>query len=394
MIKEQSILLEKLQTIFTPDSEVKKDAWKMLSEIGLPSKKSESYKYTQITSTLEKKADFDLNQEKSFDKKELYKTAGSHLVVINGVYSKKDSQIEPGLIVQSQEVTEGKHDPFSLLNTAFSPEEITIGADKAVSPIFIYHVNSRGFSNPRVKVSASKSQEIAVVEKSINEPETFTNSYLSFDLDENSKINYSKIQAYGDQAYVHETIFAEQLRNSRFHSNIFTFSGGLVRNNITINLNGENCEGYMHGLYILDGKSHVDINTSVDHLKPNSYSNELYKGILDEKSIGVFNGKIYVRPDAQKTNAFQTNNNILLSDDASIHTKPQLEIWADDVKCSHGCTSGQLDEDAIFYLRSRGISEKNSKAMILNAFAVETTAHIPVQELKEEVELLISNKLI
>ena len=394
MIKEQSILLEKLQAIFNSDSEVKKEAWKMLSEIGLPTKKSESYKYTQITATLEKKADFSTGGESGFDKKEFYKTDGSHLVIVNGVYANQDSQVELGLIVQSQEVTEGKHDPFSLLNTAFSPEEITIKAEKTTSPIFIYHVNSKGFSNPRIRVSASKSQELDIVEKSINEPGTFTNSFIAFDLDENSKINYSKIQAYGSESYVHETIFADQLRDSRFHSNIFTFSGALVRNNITINLSDENCEGYMHGLYILDGKSHVDNNTSVDHLKPNSYSNELYKGILDEKSTGVFNGKIYVRPDAQKTNAFQTNNNILLSDDASIHTKPQLEIWADDVKCSHGCTSGQLDEDAIFYLRSRGISEKNSKAMILNAFAAEATTHIPVEELKEEVELLISNKLL
>jgi len=394
MIKEQSILLDKLESGLDTSSTVRMDAWKMLQEVGLPSKKSESYKYTQITSILEKKANFDLGEQKAFDKRDLYKTSGSHLVIINGVFSKSDSAIENGVLVDTQEVTEGKHDPFSLLNTAFSPEEITIKTEGKVSPIFLYQVNSVGFSNPRIKVSASKSQEISIVEKSINEPNTFANSSISFDLDENSKINYSKIQAYGQESSVHETIFAKQLRDSRFYSNVFTFSGGLVRNNITISLEDENCEGYMNGLYILDGKSHVDNNTSVDHLKPNSYSNELYKGILDEKSTGVFNGKIYVRPDAQKTNAFQTNNNILLSDDASIHTKPQLEIWADDVKCSHGCTSGQLDEDAIFYLRSRGISEKNAKAMILNAYAAEATSHIPVPELKEEVEQLISNKLI
>ncbi|MEP1095698.1 MAG: Fe-S cluster assembly protein SufD [Cyclobacteriaceae bacterium] len=394
MIKEQSILLDKLENSLDSSSKVKKEAWEMLQEVGLPSQKSESYKYTQITSILEKKADFDLVEQKTFDKKELYKTSGSHLVVINGVFSKPDSLVESGVFVDTEEVTEGKHDPFSLLNTAFSPEEITIKTKGEVSPIFLYQVNSVGFSNPRIKVSAGKSQEISIVEKSINESNTFCNSYISFDLDENSKINYSKIQAYNEDSLVHETIFAEQLRDSRFYSNIFTFSGGLVRNNITINLADENCVGYMNGLYILDGKSHVDNNTSVDHLKPNSYSNELYKGILDEKSTGIFNGKIYVRPDAQKTNAFQTNNNILLSENASIHTKPQLEIWADDVKCSHGCTSGQLDEDAIFYLRSRGISEKNAKAMILNAYAAETASYIPVKELKEEVEHLISNKLI
>lgn len=167
----------------------------------------------------------------------------------------------------------------------------------------------------------------------------------------------------------------------------------MVRNNLTINLEDENCEGHMYGIFLLDKKSHVDNNTSVDHLKPNSFSNELYKGILDERATGIFNGKIYVRQDAQKTNAFQSNNNILLSDDATLHTKPQLEIWADDVKCSHGCTSGQLDEDAIFYLRARGIHEKSAKAMLLNAFATEAMNHIGSEAVENEVKGLIDKKL-
>ncbi len=393
MIKEQSILLDKLKEVFDPQSGIRQEAWKMLLDIGLPTKKSEAYKYTQITNILEKKLNLGLSEENAFNKTSQYETAGSHLVIRNGVVSKEDSKIEDGVVIESKEVTEGKHDPFSLLNTVFSPEEISIRVEKPSSPIFIYHINSIGFSNPRIRVSAGKNQEIDLVEKSFNSEGTFTNSYTSFDLDVNAKVSYSKIQTY-DDCFVHETIFAQQKRDSRFTSNIFTFSGTLVRNNITINLDDENCEGHMNGLYLLDSKSHVDNNTSVDHIKPNSYSNELYKGILDEKSTGVFNGKIYVRPDAQKTNAFQSNNNILLSDDATIHTKPQLEIWADDVKCSHGCTSGQLDEDAIFYLRSRGISEKNAKAMILTAFASEAISQVPVQELKDELESLITQKLL
>ena len=167
----------------------------------------------------------------------------------------------------------------------------------------------------------------------------------------------------------------------------------MVRNSMTVNIEDENCEAYMFGLFLLDKRSHVDNNTSVDHQKPNTYSNELYKGILDERSTGVFNGKIYVRQEAQKTNAFQANNNILLSNDATLNTKPQLEIWADDVKCSHGCTSGQLDEDAIFYLRARGIDEKSAKGMIINAFAGETMEHLHIDEVKEEVQSLIDQKL-
>ena len=218
-----------------------------------------------------------------------------------------------------------------------------------------------GFSNPRVRVKAAKNQELIVVEKSFNDSGVFVNSFISFEVGANAKITHSKVQAYDQETISHESIFVDQERDSRFYTNVFSFSGGLIRNNLTINLNGEHCESHMYGLYLLDAKSHVDNNTAVDHIMPNSYSNELYKGILDEKSTGVFNGKIYVRPDAQKTNAFQSNNNILLTDDATVNTKPQLEIWADDVKCSHGCTTGQLDEEAIFYLRSRGIGEKKSQ---------------------------------
>lgn len=394
MIKEQSTFLKELSENFEPKSKAQKDAMDMLLEVGLPTKKSEAYKYTPIASLLEKRVDLTIDLATSFDTKQFYKTSGTHLVLVNGVLDQNTSIVQEGVSVTSHEISEGKHDPLSLLNTALSSGEITIEADKNPEPIFVYQVNSIGLSNPRVKVAAKENQELTIVEKSYNEPKTFTNSYIEFDLSKNSKVNYSKIQAYDPESYAHETVFAKQVRDSRFYSNVFSFSGGTIRNNITLNLDDENCEGHMHGLYLLDGKTHLDNNTSVDHMKPNSYSNELYKGVLDEKSTGVFNGKIYVRADAQKTNAFQSNNNILLSDDATVNTKPQLEIWADDVKCSHGCTSGQLDEDAIFYLKTRGIGERNAKAMILNAFAIETLTEVTIPEVKEELQSLIEKKLL
>jgi Fe-S cluster assembly protein SufD len=149
----------------------------------------------------------------------------------------------------------------------------------------------------------------------------------------------------------------------------------------------------MYGLYVLHGETFADNHTVADHRKPNSYSNELYKGVLEGKSKGVFNGKIFVRPNAQKTNAFQSNRNILLSDLATINTKPQLEIWADDVKCSHGCTTGQLDEEALFYLQSRGIRKDTARAMMLYAFAVEVLETIKNEELKSFLDSLISERL-
>src|SRR5690606_23836772 len=164
---------------------------------------------------------------------------------------------------------------------------------------------------------------------------------------------------------------------SRVNSYTFDLDGQLLRTNLHLIIDGEGIESHMYGLYLLKGNTLADNHTVVDHKKPNSFTNELYKGILDDNSKGVFNGKIYVRPLAQKTNAFQANRNILLSDKATINTKPQLEIWADDVKCSHGCTSGQLDEEALFYLQTRGIDRNSARAMMLYAFAAEVSEKIP-----------------
>lgn len=149
----------------------------------------------------------------------------------------------------------------------------------------------------------------------------------------------------------------------------------------------------MYGLYLIHGNTLADNHTTVDHKKPNSYSNELYKGLMDDKSKGVFNGKIFVRPDAQKTNAFQSNNNILLSENASVNTKPQLEIWADDVKCSHGCTTGQLDEQALFYLRSRGLSKDKAKAILLMAFVAEVIESVKEESIRKYLQQLVSKRL-
>ncbi|MEM7299290.1 MAG: Fe-S cluster assembly protein SufD, partial [Bacteroidota bacterium] len=390
---EASTLLEILAPSAGSSPEQVK-AWEMLQEVGLPHKKSEAYKFTPITSTLEKKVDWSLKGSDNYNKNQIYNEKGSHLVLINGEYNEILSSISKDLAVQTREVTEGKHDPFSLLNASLATNELII-ISGSEHPVFIYHFNANGVSNPRIKVQVKSGDTVRVIEKLISDSamETFTNSYLEFEVEKNAFAYHSKVQNYHDKAYSHETVFARVNRDGQFYNSTFSFEGAMVRNNLVINLEGENCEGHMYGLFLMDKKSHIDNNTTVDHLKPNSYSNELYKGILDEKSTGVFNGKIYVRQDAQKTNAFQSNNNILLSEDATIHTKPQLEIWADDVKCSHGCTSGQLDEDAIFYLRARGIDERSAKAMLLNAFATETMEHIKVESIRNEVQELIDQKL-
>jgi Fe-S cluster assembly protein SufD len=184
-----------------------------------------------------------------------------------------------------------------------------------------------------------------------------------------------------------------QKRNSNFKIHTLTTGGKLVRNNLKIELQEKNCNAYLNGLYIVSGDSHVDNHSFVDHASPECYSNELYKGVLNGNGRGVFNGKIFVRKDAQKTNAYQSNKNILLSDDAVMNSKPQLEIYADDVKCSHGATTGQLDPEALFYLRSRGISEANSKAMLTQSFAGEILESITLDAAREKAEELVLEKL-
>ncbi|MDE0471176.1 MAG: Fe-S cluster assembly protein SufD [Ekhidna sp.] len=371
-----------------------REAWKMLTEIGLPHKKSETYKFTPIVLILEKNIDWDLNSKSTFCDKKLYAAKGSHFIFINGVLNEKLSQVQGDISFAIEDVKEGRHDPLSLLNTSLASNELVITSGTE-SPVFIYHFNSVGISNPRVRIKVKSGESIQLIEKLFETNEnTFTNSFIHFEVAENAFVCHSKVQNYNSSTYSHETVAANVENNGRFYNNTFSFEGALTRNNLIINLNGQNCEGHMYGLFLLDKKSHIDNNTTVDHIQPNSFSNELYKGILDEDSTGVFNGKIYVRQDAQKTNAFQSNNNILLSEGATLHTKPQLEIWADDVKCSHGCTSGQLDKDAIFYLRSRGIDYKAAKAMLLRAFAEETLEHVKLETIKHEVLDLINQKLL
>ena len=184
-----------------------------------------------------------------------------------------------------------------------------------------------------------------------------------------------------------------QADKSVFTANTVTANGGFVRNNLNIKIDGEYAEANMYGLYIPNGKQHIDNHTVVDHAKPNSNSNELYKGILKGKSTGVFNGKIFVRQDAQKTNAFQSCKNVLLSEDASMNTKPQLEIWADDVKCSHGTTVGQLNDDALFYMQARGISKDSARALLTLAFAQDVIDKFEIVAIKEYLQALIEEKI-
>ena len=221
----------------------------------------------------------------------------------------------------------------------------------------------------------------------------FNNHVTEIFVAENAHFEHFNIQNEHDKLTLVNTTQVHQFRDSVYSNAIFTFNGNIVRNNTNTILDAENILANLWGLFMPSGTSIIDNHTIVDHAKPHCNSNELYKGVLNDKGIGVFNGKIFVREDAQKTNAFQSNRTILLSDEATINTKPQLEIFADDVKCSHGATSGQLDAESLFYLRSRGLSEKSAKALLVNAFASEVLENINNEALKLYLEEQISLKL-
>jgi Fe-S cluster assembly protein SufD len=396
--------------------DLRSEGWAAFAKQGWPTRRNEEYKFTALDTFFNKKFDFTkIADHKAVESTEIqskfYSIEGYHLVFVNGDFNRDASKIPTNeLSIRSFEdlqanelkqiVAKAKDVRATVaINQSFLGNGLVINVPKSSNPlpVFIYHFNSAtgaSMSHPRIHISAEENAHIRCFERTFNDSEShFSSSVMTFDVARHANIRFTKIQDFGKNDLVLDNMFVDQAADSHFFANTFSFSGGLIRNNLEININGEHAEANMYGLYLLDGHSHVDNHTVVDHKVANCNSNEMYKGIVDEHSTAVFNGKIFVRQAAQKTNAFQANNNVSLSDQATIHTKPQLEIWADDVKCSHGCTIGQLDEEALFYLKSRGIKPSAAKAMLLNAFAEEALAHIQQDEIKNEIVEMIHNRL-
>ncbi len=383
----------------------------------------EEYKYSPLLRKVSKK--FDIlrvdsykEKKKNIDKKILnqYKNQYS-IITINGLFQKNESKIPSGISVNTfnklhntdkkffhkffNNQDDSKSDIFTSINTINYKESLLIKIDKNYSKKdhinilnFIISNSSESINHIRKLIVSNQNSKSVFIEEfiSLDSIENFSTSVTEIFQEENSEIEYLNVQ--NDKNNFHfNSINISQKQNSISNCFTFSYSGALVRNNLNIKLKEKNCYSNMYGFYALRKKSHVDNHTTVDHIDENSISNEHYKGIMDNNSNGVFNGKIFVRKKAQKTNAFQSNNNILLSDEAKINTKPQLEIWADDVKCSHGCTVGQLDKEAIFYLQSRGISREKAISMLLGAFSEEIIEKIENQFVKQKIKKLTYKKL-
>ena len=291
-------------------------------------------------------------------------------------------------------------DSILQLNKALAQNGFTISVDKNTvleSPIEIlfFATTENNFSQYRNLISVGDNTEVKFVERiqTLNDSTSMVNHFTQIHCAKNTKVEYNKIQNNTPESRLIDTVNVYQEQDSTCDINTLIFGGSFTRNNLNFEQNGSNCESNMNGISILDDNQLADNHTFVDHKSAHCRSNEMYKGVYLGHSKGVFNGKIMVRPDAQKIDAFQSNNNLLLSDNSTIDSKPQLEIYADDVKCSHGCTIGQLDEKALFYMRSRGIGIEEAKAVLTYAFASEAIENISVEEVKLLAQKLLAQKL-
>jgi Fe-S cluster assembly protein SufD len=284
---------------------------------------------------------------------------------------------------------------FTALNTALATDGavIVIAANTVIDkPIHLMFISDSGAENASVQtrnlIFAERQSQCTVIESytGVGGDNYFTNAVTEVFVAEGARVSHYKLQTEARNAFHVGTIQVHQKRDSRYESFSFATGGKLARTNIYTTLAGEASEAVLNGLYMCDGSQHIDHQTRIEHVAPNCPSHELYKGILDGNSHGVFNGKVYVHPEAQKTDGKQSNNNLLLSDGARVDTKPQLEIFADDVKCTHGATVGRIDELALFYMRSRGIGPAQAKRLLTYAFAADVLEKIELESLKEALE--------
>jgi Fe-S cluster assembly protein SufD len=381
-----------------------------VNELGLPTMKMEVWKYTLIRKAFK-------DGQLPFIASGIKATAdqlpagipsdAALLVYLDGEYQAHLSRLpeqqglrfSPTAPVNAADIAISKDTgTLQAMHHAFTPAVLDIHVNGMVEKtLCIVHLLSGrpGIFQPTQHIRVEKNAAIHIFEytTTAGEGATVGNLLTHINVGENASCHYHKLQGISDKQFLIDRTEITLQANARMYHGAFSFGGDIIRNDLNIKIQGQNTEAYLDGLYLLQGNTHVDNATVVDHAVPNCYSNELYKGIISDFATGVFNGKIIVRPDAQKTNAFQSNRNILLSEGANIYSKPQLEIFADDVKCSHGATSSRLDSTETFYMQSRGISKQQAEALLVYAFAAETLKHINDQSIKELIEKKIANKL-
>ncbi len=404
--------------------EIRSVAFQNFTNLGFPTVKHEEWKYSNVGAI--SKTNYDFKAKSDFSQTDLEQIPlphlkGNILYFVNGIYHPELSEIisdakKIQILPFSQAIAENHEiivnyfgklannqgEAFTALNTALASDGVVIKVKKhqiVEEPIILRFISDSRQGNVGanvrnlIVVEENAQVKIAEAYRTMGEEKVFVNSVTEIVVEKSAMVDYYKVQNESDHSHHIGTTQVWQGESSYFYAATTTLNGGFVRNNLNIVLGGEHVESHLYGLYVPNGKQHVDNHTLVDHQMPNCESNELYKGILMDKSTGVFNGKIFVRQDAQKTNAYQNCRNVVTSDEAVMNTKPQLEIWADDVKCSHGTTTGQLNDDAIFYMQARGIPKKEAVRLQLLAFAQDVVSQIKIDSIREYIEELIHEKL-
>ncbi len=300
----------------------------------------------------------------------------------------------------AQIATHNQHG-FSHINTAFFKDGLfvyvpdNVRVEETIQLIKMVNSTSKLMINSRNLVVVGKNSHLSLMhcDDSVNHQSSLINTVTEIFIDENASLDLYKLQNINDETCLINSTSVTQMRDSRMKVNVITLNGGTIRNELNVDLQGEGAEADLNGIYLMDKKQQVDNQVYVNHAKPHCNSSELFKGVLDESSSAIFNGYVHVNKDAQKTNAFQRNNNILMTEDAKVDTMPFLEIYADDVKCSHGATVGQLDNEAMFYLMQRGISQKDARMLLMYAFAAEVTDKIDIAPLRISIEDMVKKRL-
>jgi Fe-S cluster assembly protein SufD len=429
-IKEKTTFKEQLLAHFMQrlpslygDATLRNESARFFSENGFPTRRWEDYKYIAPDTLFKKEFGFRTELMRGISMSDVEKLTivkDAHvLVIVNGIFVPELSskaELPAGITVSSiagavatdkrAQQHYGKYahadkDPFAALNTALNEGGIFIHAAKnavAEKPFHLLHITdneTEAFFQPRNLVVVEENAQATIIEsfETIGPVRSFNNALVEIAIAPGGKLDHYRIQEGGESGQLLSTVQADVAGNALYNTYTFILGGTWVRNNLEVVMSGRNGEAHLYGLYLLNGTQVADNHTVVDHKVPDCMSNELYKGVVSGKATAVFNGKIFVRPDAQKTNAFQTNRNILLSDDATVNTKPQLEIYADDVKCSHGTSTGRIDEESMFYLRSRGIGKEDAHALLIRAFAEEVVNHVKIEALREYIDKRIDDLL-
>jgi Fe-S cluster assembly protein SufD len=405
----------------------REEAFNYFRKSGLPGNRDEKWRnsllpkqYDQTYTIEDSPVEFNKSASEIFEC-EIHGYSAHIVSMLNGWYysQSKDTMMtfEDGVIVGSiltaqkefpelfekhyGKIADFKKNGFAAINTALFRDGIfiyvpdNVEVKNAIQLLMMVSRDDQLLMNSRNLIVMGRNSKLQFMhcDDSINHDSSFVNTLTEIYVGENSSFEMYKLQNINNETTLMNSTFIRQERDSRSKVAVLTLNGGKIRNEIDVDFRGEGAEADLNGIYLLDNSQHVDNQVFVRHSVPNCLSNELFKGVLDDEASAVFNGYIYVAKDAQKTNAFQRNNNILMTSDASIDTMPFLEIYADDVKCSHGATVGQLDEDALFYLMQRGISRHDARMLLMYAFISEVTSKVSIDPVRISIEDMVKKRL-